>query len=100
MKETMGWSEAWTFIDGERVDVPLDNLQARRMGWHYGISLPGMGFPEVFAKPNEVALVLERERQIIEWCGLTFDSNTYRKFYDSIWFYREQDAVFCQLRWL
>ena len=78
--------EAWTFIDGMKVSVPLDRCDAVKYGWHLGTNI-------------DMRSDIERERAVRQWCRQTFAQNCYKEFCDSVWFYREEDAVLCQLRW-
>lgn len=90
---TQGWSEAWRFIDGEKINVPLDYYDAIKFGWHKGADFRRW-FPCV-----DVVVEIEREVNIRNWCANTFNRDTYTTFHDSIWFYREKDAIICQLKW-
>lgn len=85
--------EAWTFIDGVKVSVPVDPHDAVKFGWHLGTEFrrwhSGVDWEKEFNRENEVCT----------WCLNTFGKNTYKVFHDSVYFYREQDAVFCRLKW-
>ena len=82
--------EAWTFIDGMKIRVPLDRYDATDYGWH-----KGAGF-KIWDSGSGVA---DREAGIREWCLKTFDRNSYTVFHDGVYFYREADALLCKLRW-
>jgi len=85
--------EAWTFIDGMRVSVPLDRCDAVKYGWHHGAEFKRW-YPLV-----DVAAEILRENAIRDWCRDNVGQNSYKLFHDSVYFYRERDAVLCQLRW-
>jgi hypothetical protein len=85
--------EAWTFIDGMKVSVPLDRCDAVRYGWHLGTEFRRW-HPLV-----DVAAEILRENSIRDWCRNTVGQNCYKTFHDSVYFYREADAVLCKLRW-
>lgn len=86
-------TEAWAYIDGMKVSVPLTYNDAHKCGWHKGADMKRW-FPGA-----TVDAEIARENELIEWCCETFKRNTFTVFHDSIWFYRESDAVLCQLRW-
>ena len=85
--------EAWTFIDGMKVSVPLDRCDAVKYGWTHGAEF------KRWHSGVDVIKESAREDSIRDWCRKTFAQNCYKEFYDSIYFYREEDAVLCQLRW-
>ena len=85
---------AYTYINGERVDIPQNFIQARKLGWHR-------------AGPDCINVLQEDE--IFQWCRQTFAGNsfglfaeyshTYGRYQHYFWFLYEQDAVLCNLRW-
>lgn len=81
-------TESWIYIDGQKVPIPNTPLDARKFGWHLGTIY-------------ESALDCKNHdyKSIREWCRETFDPHVYKMFMRSVWFLREQDAVFCKLRW-
>lgn len=85
--------EAWTFIGGMKVSVPLDRCDAVKYGWHLGTEFRRW-LPAV-----SVGREIEREMNVVAWCRDTFEQNCYKTFHDSVYFYREEDAVLCRLRW-
>lgn len=89
-------TKASTFIDGKCVIVPLDMHDAITCGWHCGVEFR-RDWP---AAINATFKEIERETTIVEWCRNTFARNSYKKFNGGVYFYREEDAVLCQLRWL
>jgi len=88
-------TEAWTFIDGKKVAVPLDWNDAVSYGWYKGAEFTRWSVPTYGDYQNAVV----HDNLLTDWCGDTFAQNTFQVFHDSVWFYREQDAVLCQLRW-
>lgn len=92
-------TEAWTFIDGVKVSVPLNRCDAVKYGWHLGAEFK-QWFPEWFPGTiSEHQKAMDRDRLLTEWCRETFAQTRYKMFYDSVYFYHEEDAVLCQLRW-
>ena len=76
--------ELWAYIDGTRVSVPLCVPDAEQFGWTRAVKV---------RDPDHAA-------EVKSWCRAHFPQGSYESFIDgSIWFYREQDAVLCQLRW-
>lgn len=81
-------TQIWTFIDGKRVDIPAAPYEAEEFGWHKGVE-----FKSSWTKLNNI------DDEIYEWCRATFDPHIYKVFIRGVWFYREQDAMLCKLRW-
>lgn len=87
-------TEAWTFIDGMKVSVPLDRCDAVKYGWHHGVEFKQWCMLGGFAQTE-----IDRENAARDWIAKTFAQNCYKTFRDSIYFYREEDALLCKLRW-
>lgn len=87
-------TKMWTYIDGTRVSVPVHMLDAEPMGWHKGTD-----FWHGLQRSDLFKLEMSRQSDIKSWCRRTFANNSYTELYDGIWFYREQDAVLCRLKW-
>ena len=81
-------TESWCYIDGQKVMIPLAPYQAREFGWHLGTE-----FLSTYKNFNPI------DDEIYEWCKQTFDPYVYKVFIRSVWFWREQDAVVCRLKW-
>lgn len=83
-------TEMWTFIDGVKVNIPKAPWQAEDFGWHKGAE---------FSSP--LFLTDEQKYDLVyKWCKETFGpAYTYKMFLRSVWFYREEDATLCKLRW-
>lgn len=76
--------ELWAYVDGERVSIPLCVPDAKEFGWTRGYN-PG------HVSGNTI---------VVKWCRDTFERGAYETFIDgSVWFYRERDAILCQLKW-
>jgi hypothetical protein len=77
-------------IDGQWIEMPQYSWQAGRLGWHLGVEFESKWFDKD-----------SKFYQVREWCekqwGMT--ALTYRFFEGSVWFYREEDALFCKLKW-
>jgi hypothetical protein len=82
-------TEAWIFVNGQKVQIPQHPYQAREFRWHLG------------AEYNS-ALEWENPEfdNIKTWCEQTCVPHTYRMFLRSVWFFRESDALLCKLRWV
>ena len=81
-------TQAYFFLDGKKVLVPMTPYEAVIYGWHQGAKY-------------ETALNWKEHDfdSIFEWCKATFDPHTYKMFMRSVWFLHEKDAVLCMLRW-
>lgn len=80
--------KAWTYIDGQKVLIPMHHHEAQQFGWHLGAEYKSAMFWD------------EHDFESInKWCRETFDPHTYKMFMRSVWFLREQDAALCKLRW-
>ena len=81
-------TEAWIFIDGRKVPIPMTPREAEDRGWHLGARY-------------ETALNWKEHDfdSIFEWCKATFDPHVYKMFMRSVWFLNENDALLCKLRW-
>lgn len=86
--------EAWTYIDGIKVSVPLVRYQADEYGWHHGAEFKQWCMLGGFAQEE-----IDREKAARNWIAKTFDQNCYKTFHDSVYFYREEDALLCKLMW-
>ena len=76
--------ELWAYIDGERVSIPLCVPDAREFGWTRAVKV---------SDPIQAT-------DVKAWCRTNFPQGSYETFIDgSVWFYRERDAMLCQLRW-
>lgn len=78
-------------IDGQWIEIPQYAWQAGELGWHLGVIFENKWFFEN-SKYNDIRLWCENQ-----W-GRT--ALTYRFFEGSVWFYREEDAVLCALKWM
>jgi hypothetical protein len=81
-------TEAWTFIDGRKVIIPMSPMEAMDRGWYKGAEYK-----------NALHWVDTDFESIYTWCRETFDPHTYKMFMRSVWFLRESDATLCKLRW-
>lgn len=76
-------TELWAYIDGARVSIPLCVPDAREFGWTRGVKVSDLV-----------------KADVVKWCRANFEQGSYETFVDgSVWFYRERDAMLCQLRW-
>lgn len=82
-------TEMWTFIDGKRVNIPKAPWQAQEFGWHQGTEF------------NSPIFLTDEQKydQVNQWCKDTFDGYVYKMFLRTVWFYREEDAMLCKLKW-
>ena len=81
-------TEAWIFIDGQKVRIPFTPNEAPEFGWYLG------------AEYKSALYWDEHDFESINtWCRQTFDPHTYKMFMRSVWFLREEDAILCKLRW-
>lgn len=87
-------TEAWVYIDGVKVSIPLDPCDAMRYGWHKGTEIRQWYYPKVSINDE-----INREIEINDWCRKTFAQTRYRIFHNSVYFYYERDALLCRLRW-
>lgn len=75
------------FDDGRWVEFPNDGLEAYEFGWHVGVRLPLK------------ATFDGRIDALDKWCRENFGSCHHYVCLSTIWFYREEDAMLCRLRW-
>jgi len=85
--------EMWTYIDGVKINVPLDTYDAIHYGWHKGAEFRQWEVG-VDVLPEQI-----RENEIRQWANHTFRKDTFKFFYNGVWFFREEDAILCQLKW-
>ena len=83
-------TEAYFYIDGRKVRVPMHPYEAPDLGWHLGVE---------YASPIYLRSGEYKYTKIAEWCKATFDPHTYQLFTKSVWFLDESDALLCKLRW-
>jgi hypothetical protein len=82
-------STAKVKIDDNWVTIPETSYHADYYGWYSGAE---------FARGD--LFDVEKIKSMQQWCLETFgDSPGYIIFYNSVWFYREQDAFLCRLKW-
>jgi hypothetical protein len=76
-------------IDGEWREIPNDARTARDLKWHRGATYD-----------HALYYIDSKYYDICDWCKEMYkDDLSYRTFTESIWFYREKDAIMCMLRW-
>jgi hypothetical protein len=80
-------TQVWAYINGQRVEIPQADYEARECGWHKGAECNWRTFADD-----------ERNLAIRSWCRQTFDPHTYVMFSRGVYFLYESDAVMCKLR--
>lgn len=80
--------EKWTYLDGVKVEIPRSLEQAKAWGWHKGVDY------NYFYRHKHK----HHYEDVVPWCREHLNPYLFETFGGSIWFYREEDAMFCQLR--
>lgn len=81
-------TQAWAYIEGQKVEIPFAPYEAEQLGWHKGAEFKS----SIYINDTVGA-------EVDAWCRKTFDPYVYRVFLRSAWFLREQDAMLCRLKW-
>lgn len=79
--------EAYTYLDGERIEIPQSAQEARDRGWHQGVAF----------MPGFLNTDLYHDMHI--WCEAVFDRRLWRNYTNGMWFYRKKDCDWFTLRW-
>ena len=79
--------EAYTYLDGQRIEIPQSAQEARDRGWYQGMAF----------RPNFINTDLYYNIHI--WCESTFDRRFWRNYINGMWFYRKRDRDWFILKW-
>lgn len=80
-----------TSIDGKWVTVPQTTSEAKNAGWYLGADYTLFEYID--------GGLDKRVWAISDWCHETFDIYAFKVFSSGVYFYHEQNAMLCQLKW-